>query len=162
AAEGPEFRHQTYEPIPLGFEIPESRDPFTGFAPLWSIDKTDWERAGGRTVGTGGDAEVTLGEMAVGKGVIRAIGALLPRPSEDFYHPFGLASYSVTYSGYQVLNNLLQWPPGAAPSTPLAATGPLDGPAGADLALFGAILLCLGAWLLIKLRWKPPRTEGTS
>jgi hypothetical protein len=25
------------------------------------------------------------------------------------YHPFGLANYAVTYTGYQVLQNSLQW-----------------------------------------------------
>ena len=30
-------------------------------------------------------------------------------PTEQYYHPFGLANYAVTYSGYQVLQNALQW-----------------------------------------------------
>jgi hypothetical protein len=37
------------------------------------------------------------------------VGALLPMPTDQFYHPFGLANYAVTYSGYQVLQNVLQW-----------------------------------------------------
>jgi hypothetical protein len=37
------------------------------------------------------------------------IGALLPMPSDRAYHPFGLANYALTYSGYQVLQNALQW-----------------------------------------------------
>jgi hypothetical protein len=30
-------------------------------------------------------------------------------PTEQYYHPFGLASHAVTYSGYQVLKKALQW-----------------------------------------------------
>jgi CARDB protein len=52
---------------------------------------------------------VTLGELALGRGVVRVIGAVLPIPTEHYYHPFGLANYAVTYSGYQVLQNALQW-----------------------------------------------------
>jgi hypothetical protein len=52
---------------------------------------------------------VTLGELRLGKGTIRVIGALLPMPTEQYYHPFGLANYALTYTGYQVLQNSLQW-----------------------------------------------------
>jgi hypothetical protein len=41
--------------------------------------------------------------------VVRVVGAALPMPTEQFYHPFGLANYALTYSGYQVLQNALQW-----------------------------------------------------
>ena len=30
-------------------------------------------------------------------------------PTKKFDHPFGLASYALTYAGYQVLNNALTW-----------------------------------------------------
>jgi hypothetical protein len=40
---------------------------------------------------------------------VRVIGALLPMPTEQYYHPFGLANYALTYTGYQVLKNALQW-----------------------------------------------------
>jgi hypothetical protein len=30
-------------------------------------------------------------------------------PTERFYHPFGLANYAVTYTGYQLVYNALQW-----------------------------------------------------
>jgi hypothetical protein len=26
-------------------------------------------------------------------------------PTEQYYHPFGLANYSLTYTGYQLLQN---------------------------------------------------------
>ena len=78
-------------------------------SPVWAVDQIEWERIGGRTAGTTSADEVTLGELALGKGVVRVVGALLPMPTEQYYHPFGLANYAVTYSGYQVLQNALQW-----------------------------------------------------
>ena len=39
----------------------------------------------------------------------RAERALLPMPTEKFDHPFGLAHYGLTYSGYQMLLNSLRW-----------------------------------------------------
>jgi CARDB protein len=41
--------------------------------------------------------------------VVRVVGALVPMPTEQYYHPFGLSNYAVTYSGYQVFSNALQW-----------------------------------------------------
>jgi hypothetical protein len=110
AAEGPGFRHQTYEPVPIGYAItPPDTDGQINTSPVWGVDQIEWERLGGRTAGTTTADQVTLGEMALGSGVVRVVGALLPMPTEQFYHPFGLANYAVTYSGYQVLQNVLQW-----------------------------------------------------
>jgi hypothetical protein len=78
-------------------------------APVWTVDQPVWEAAGGRTAGTIGANEVGLGELAVGNGIVRIVGALLPMPTDDYYHPFGLADHAVTYTGYQVLQNTLQW-----------------------------------------------------
>jgi hypothetical protein len=44
-----------------------------------------------------------------GAGVIRIAGALLPDPTEENYHPYGLASYALTYTGYQVFENLIAY-----------------------------------------------------
>ena len=110
AAEGPGFRHQTYEPVPIGYAIsPTDDDSQLSSSPVWAVDQSEWERLGGRTAGTTSTDEVTLGELALGKGVVRVVGAVLPMPTEHYYHPFGLANYAVTYSGYQVLQNALQW-----------------------------------------------------
>ncbi|HVF11631.1 MAG TPA: hypothetical protein VNA87_00955 [Actinomycetota bacterium] len=144
AAEGPGFRHQTYEPVPIGFQLPEGRDPFTGFAPNWTVDQGAWKKAGGRTVGMVGADEVVVGELASGAGRVRILGSLLPMPTEDYYHPFGLASYSVTYTGYQLLLNALQWPEVGGGT--LAATGP------ASLQLTGMATLILGLYLLGRVR----------
>jgi len=109
AAEGTGHRHQTYEPVPIGFAIQNPDGADFNASPVWSVDQTVWEDATGRTAGTTTADQVTLGELAVGRGVVRIIGAVLPMPTEQYYHPFGLANYAVTYSGYQVLNNALQW-----------------------------------------------------
>jgi hypothetical protein len=121
-------RHQTYEPVPIGFyNAPSgsgnatcSSDPCD--APNWIVKTDAWKKAGGRVVArtlvnaseqpsssqvrtTG----VSLGEMKLGKGVVRIGGALLPQPTEKNYHPFGLAPYSLTYTGYQVFENLVRY-----------------------------------------------------
>jgi len=51
----------------------------------------------------------SLGELALGRGRIRIAGALLPAPTEKNYHPFGLSSYALTYTGYQLIDNLLDY-----------------------------------------------------
>jgi Ca2+-binding RTX toxin-like protein len=115
AAEGPGHRHQTYEPVPIGFAIQDESGADFNSAPVWAVKQNAWEAAGGRTAGTTGPTQVTLGELALGQGRVRIIGPLLPMPTEQYYHPFGLASHALTYSGYQVFNNALQWnrPPAA-------------------------------------------------
>jgi hypothetical protein len=109
AAEGPGFRHQTYEPVPIGYAIQDANGADFNASPIWSVDQLEWERLGGRTAGITTADQVTLGELPLGSGVVRVIGALLPMPSEQYFHPFGLANYALTYTGYQVLNNALQW-----------------------------------------------------
>jgi Zinc carboxypeptidase len=105
-------RHQTYEPVPLGFAIqkPDGSDAFK--SPVWFVTAGQWDDAQGeqRAVGTtGSKSNVSYGEIELGGGRIRIIGAALPMPSDDFDHPFGLANYALTYSGFQVLENALTW-----------------------------------------------------
>jgi hypothetical protein len=109
AAEGPGHRHQTYEPVPIGFAIQDDAGNDLDTAPAWWVDQAAWETATGRTAGTTGDSRTSLGEVAMGKGVVRIIGALLPMPSDAYYHPFGISNYALTYTGYQLLNNALDW-----------------------------------------------------
>ncbi|MFA5943321.1 MAG: hypothetical protein WC876_02520 [Candidatus Thermoplasmatota archaeon] len=104
---------QTYEPTPLGFE--------TGAfaAPNWFVDAAKFTAAGGDIWGlacgttnindlcTGNG--VGLGKVALGEGQIQIIGSLLPDPTEEFYHPYGLDPYATTYSGNQILRNMLLW-----------------------------------------------------
>ena len=51
---------------------------------------------------------VTVGELPLGAGRIRIVGALLPQPSTRDDHPLRLESYAPTYTGYIVIRNLLE------------------------------------------------------
>ena len=112
---------QTYEPIPLGY--PRQRG-----APNWYVERTAWEAKGGKTVGAipltgqGGGAGLpslaavapsfpgaNLGELALGDGRVRILGGLLPDPTEEHYHPYGLDAYATTYTGNLLFRNLLGW-----------------------------------------------------
>lgn len=126
AAEGPNFRHQTTEPVPIGYAIQNPGGGDLNSLPQWAVTRDAFEEAGGRVVGTLGGSDVTLGEIGLGDGVIRIIGSLLPVPTQEFDHPYGLSSYGVTYTGYEVLRNALDWanPNGRADATPDAADDP--------------------------------------
>lgn len=160
-------RHQTYEPAPLGYFVSDAGSSNAACnadqcdSPIWMVDAEAWKAAGGTVAarthivperrpreGRVGSSGIALGELPLGKGVIRIAGALFPDPYEDNYHPYGLASYALTYTGYQVFENLIGWDapplaPPAAPSVrgirrtrPLPATGvPLHVPAVALLML---------------------------
>ncbi|HET6770487.1 MAG TPA: M14 family zinc carboxypeptidase [Actinomycetota bacterium] len=128
AAEGPNHRHQTYEPVPLGFDI-GSRSSCMGeppappaaisnqcTSPHWTVAQSgagSWGSplmgVNSRTVGQTNNGRTVLGELSLGCGRVRIAGALLPMPTERYYHPFGLANYALTYSGWQMFKNLVQW-----------------------------------------------------
>jgi hypothetical protein len=168
-------RHQTYEPVPTGFYVSAGGDCFSDRcdSPNWVVDEKVWKEAGGTVAGrtfarmhtepefedgkaVPSVAGVSLGELALGKGKIRIAGALLPEPTEANYHPYGLASYSLTYTGYQLFENMSGYTNPArvavggtkvtrpAQNPPLPATGvaPLAGLAAALMVAAG-----LGAWL---------------
>jgi hypothetical protein len=101
--------------VPIGFAIQDENGGDFNSSPVWAVDQIVWEAAGGRTVGTTTADQATLGELALGSGVVRIVGALAPMPTEQYYHPFGLANYALTYTGYQVLQNALQWQRPAGP-----------------------------------------------
>jgi hypothetical protein len=104
---------QTYEPTPIGFETGANA------APNWFVDAAAFAGLGGQAYGLEcGTAQlsdpctgngVALGRLRVGDGSIQFIGALLPDPTEEFYHPYGLDHYATTYSGNQILRNMLLW-----------------------------------------------------
>ena len=100
---------QTYEPVPLGYRIDNtfSSSSSVNTAPEWTVDQSAWQAAGGRTAGTTGSGRTSLGEVPLGSGRVRILGALLPDPSTAYAHPFGLADYAVTYTGYTLFENLL-------------------------------------------------------
>jgi hypothetical protein len=113
-------RRQMYEPTPLGFPI-QTQDRSGGdgsFARQWDIDRAPFEKLpGARIVGTSADPgardaravhdQVALGEVKLGNGQVRFVGALLPQATEQYDHEFGLEPYAVTYTGYIVFRNLL-------------------------------------------------------
>ncbi|HEX9890528.1 MAG TPA: M14 family zinc carboxypeptidase [Actinomycetota bacterium] len=97
---------QTYDSVPIGYAFP----PAGSNCPVYRVSSSAWSAAGGYTAGTnGGTSNVAYGQMPVGDGMVRFIGALLPDPTEAFYHPYGLQNYAVTYTGYTILQNSLDW-----------------------------------------------------
>ncbi|MBW3665232.1 MAG: hypothetical protein KY469_19230 [Actinobacteria bacterium] len=72
-------------------------------APNWIVDQAAWEALGGTTAArtfvrtaaepqndgtaTSGTVRVSLGELAVGAGLVRIVGALLPEPTQANHHP---------------------------------------------------------------------------
>src|SRR5258708_31847532 len=95
------------EPVPIGYTIDNtfSSSSSVDTAPVWTVDQSAWEAAGGRTAGTTGSGRTSLGEMPFGRGVVRILGALLPDPTGAYAHPFGVADYAVTYTGYTLFAN---------------------------------------------------------
>ncbi len=110
---------QTFDTVPIGYAFPGSSNQ----APNWVVDQDAFEAAGGTTAGVSknvtfnalgqaqleqaGSEATIYGELVVGEGRIRILGALLPNPTEAFYHPFGLQDYAVTYTGYTLLQNMV-------------------------------------------------------
>jgi len=169
---------QTYEPVPVGYGIDNtfSSSSSTVHSPAWWVSQNVWEAAGGRTAGTTGTGNTSLGEIPLGSGKVRIIGALLPDPTSDpglsspsgsTPHPFGVSDYAVTYVGYRLFENVLgasaQLSPPivescpfstGAPSLPTAtctpATSTPEAPATALLVL--APLALLGATAMFRRR----------
>jgi hypothetical protein len=140
-----EHARQTYDPAALGYVVSDSPigDCSDGLceAPQEVINVAAWKAAGGVVAGRSavvlpnpgagethiGDATiylnvaplvskgVTLGEVALGKGTIRIAGGLLPTATEANPHPFGLDAQALSWTGYQVLVNLMST--GAAPGS---------------------------------------------
>jgi hypothetical protein len=104
-----ELSSQTYEPVPLGYEISNTFSSSTSVdtAPAWWVSTSAWQAAGGDSAGTTGSGHTSLGSIRVGRGRVRIIGSLLPNPDGAFTHPFGVDSYDLTYWGYQLLTNAL-------------------------------------------------------
>ena len=129
AAERNLGQRQGVEPTPLGY-TPDSGDDATPAMPISVVDRAAWESACGKAtpgrcttalgtararVGnqTRNVTAVSLGELDLGDGHVRIAGTLLPNPAYEpdatNDHRFGLASYALTYTGYIVLENLLEW-----------------------------------------------------
>lgn len=149
-------RRQVYEPVALGYYVSPTASGNSSCsnsgdrcdAPNWVIDEAAWTKAGGtvaaQTWARGAEAAnspgfggVSLGELTVGRGRVRIAGALLPQPTEKNFHPYGLESYALTYTGYQVFDNLVAW---SRPSAVTAAETVAVLPATGGRAWVGAAL----------------------
>jgi hypothetical protein len=139
---------QTYDSVPIGFAFGASDN-----CPNWTLDQAAWEKAGGKTVATNGTGRTAYGEIGLGKGKVRFLGALLPQPTEEFFHPYGLQSYAVTYTGYTLLQNMLAYDTaglGRSASAAVAGSPRLPSVPGGSLPTTGAApeLAALGALLV--------------
>lgn len=118
---------QMYDPTGLGYPLLMERDGYwrggdeqsgsTTFnsAPIFSVDRDAWEAAGGVTIGTvdpparketmegNGEDLTNIGILGRGDGRIVIFGALLPQPTEDFPHWFGLNGYTISAAGQAML-----------------------------------------------------------
>ena len=144
------MRRQTYESTPLGFAIQNSRSGGDeAHAVQYDVRKSAFEAAGGTVAATSADSgtrdagpvydRVTVGEIPLGQGRIRIAGALLPQPSQAYDHPLGIEPYALTYTGYAIARNLLDWsrprtdtspPPPPPPADPSPPPPPADTPPG--------------------------------
>jgi hypothetical protein len=124
---------QTYDSVPIGYAFP----PAGELCPNWSVSTEAWEAAGGEVVGhlaTGSTtppdtSRTTYGQARLGEGVVRFLGALLPQPTEEYLHPYGLQNYAVTYTGYTLLQNSIAWDaPGLGATEPAPAPAPNPDP----------------------------------
>ncbi len=103
------YSQQTYEPVPIGYQ------ECCGTNPIWRIDTPSLQSADARVVGVVAPGNqrldesphTNLGEVPMGEGTIRFLGALLPDPTYEDYTPYGVASHGVTYAGNQYFINLL-------------------------------------------------------
>ena len=108
SAENTNHQRQVAEPLPTGYSINDDSHP------QWNVEDGAWTEAGGRVVGTQGEGSastdrVTLGELELGAGRIRILGSLLPYPTTEFFHPFGLSSYGITDPGFTLSKNMWTW-----------------------------------------------------
>jgi hypothetical protein len=134
---------QLFDPVGLGYPLLMERDQYwpcsptcddsgtENSAPARTVDRAIWEKLGGVTVGTadplGGKApgegtatdRTSIGILERGAGRIVVFGALLPRPTEDFDHWFGVNPYTVSIPGQQLLLRALRWQGGPAAATAL-------------------------------------------
>jgi len=111
---------QLVEAAILGYGIGDNASPMT------IVSRTAWEAAGGKTVATTGNnsgatddsTRTSIGELKLGKGLIRILGGALPMPTEENDHRYGLRAYAPTYSGlYTLENSIVHDAPGLGAAT---------------------------------------------
>jgi hypothetical protein len=102
----------------LGYAIQNAGGADASFARQYDIDRAAFEAAGGRVAATSADggarnaqpvhSRVAYGEIPVGQGTVRVLGALLPQPTQAYDHQLGIEPFAVTYTGYTLMRNLLK------------------------------------------------------
>jgi hypothetical protein len=102
---------QLSEATLIGYGIGNDASPMT-------VVTTDaWETAGGQIVATTGNnsggsddgTKTSVGELKLGKGIIRIMGGGLHMPTEQNDHRYGLKDYSLTYTGLYILENSMKY-----------------------------------------------------
>jgi len=101
-----------------------------------------------------------LGEMPLGSGRLVVFGAILPDPTEESNHPYGLDGHAVAANGNLVLLNILgmeyvySTPPAAemldALAAPRAETAAAAGASGVPGFGLAVALSAVGAALLLR------------
>jgi hypothetical protein len=93
--------------------------------PMYGVDRDAFEAAGGSVAGyhqREDNTLVTAGTIQIpgGSGEVIILGGLLPSPTQQNLHPFGLAGQSLTHLGYTVLaNGVGHSPPSVEKSGPV-------------------------------------------
>lgn len=119
---------QLVETAPLGYCIGAECSPMT------VVDEDAFTDAGGHVIGTSGEGLVSVGELELGKGIVRIVGGALPTPTEEHDHRYGLRNYAMTYTGLFIMeNSIVHDAPGLGIDTQRRAAQRLigAGPAGA-------------------------------
>ncbi|HVL87861.1 MAG TPA: M14 family zinc carboxypeptidase [Candidatus Thermoplasmatota archaeon] len=107
AGVGPLAR-ETYASILLGYFVAPSPRANRDTSPIWVFPADGVQAAGGDVAGTSGSRDqASLGWFPLGQGRIVFLGAALAPPTTEFDHPYGLASYAISPTGYQILYNAL-------------------------------------------------------
>jgi hypothetical protein len=119
-----------------------------GASPMTVVDTPAWQAANGTVVGTTGNgagssddgSQTSVGEVAVGDGVIRILGGGLRTPTEEQDHRYGLKDYSLTYTGLYILENAMKYDaPGLGIDAPAESSAPEALPLLGLLPVLGAI-----------------------
>ena len=106
---------QMVEPTPIGYSPDTGADGAQeARTPFYAVNRTAWQEGCDASCTSGLLSNQTgLGQRTVGDGMVRVVGAMFPDP---LYAPnatrdmrFGLASYALTFSAWQVFLNLVEY-----------------------------------------------------
>jgi hypothetical protein len=125
------------EPTPLGY-APDGTlddDPAARIKQWW-VQRSAWENGCGKanaaecTTALMLGGEAGIGERHIGQGVVRIAGAMFPdpnfAPSAARDMRFGLQSYALSFSAWQIFLNLVDYQRPAAPPPPPPQASPLS------------------------------------